>query len=293
MGSDAWLARINTVMDAVRDDPAAAHTLDSLADRAHASPHHFHTKFREVTGETPVQFVRRSRLERAAYLMMANPTETLTEIGYATGFSEPSDFSRSFKRHYGVAPSAWDRRSRPAAPTPAVGDDVPVVRIISRPAVRLAAVSVRGIFGIDDLSAGYATLCDWMRSRELPLDRSALLGASFDNYRTTPLDRIHYTFGFTVDDDVVVDGPVHSRTLPAFTAAAVAIHGPLSAIAVAWDHLYDEWFPSRPWSPSALPGLKLFRSRPDQTGWGTFDLDCAIAFRTPPTDTNWMAPGRE
>ncbi len=280
MAPDSWLPRINAVMDAVRDDVAGSHTLDSLAADAHAAPHHFHTRFREITGETPAQFVRRSRLERAAYLMMATPTLTLTEIAYATGFSEPSDFSRSFKRHYGCAPSVWDRRSRSAVARSTGRGSSPAVQIIARPAVRLAAVSQRGIFGIDDLREGYATLCEWMSDRGLPLDRSHLVGASFDNYRTTPAERVHYTFGFVVDDAVVIDGPVHERNLPAFTAAAVSIDGSLGSIATAWDHLYDGWFPSRPWSPAGLPGLKLFRSRPDQIGWDRFDLECAIAFRT-------------
>lgn len=276
MSSDDWVARINRVVEAVRDDLAGSHTLAELAERAHSSDHHFHRRFREVTGETPRQFVRRCRLERAAYLMMAAPERRLTDICVDVGFRDPSDFSRSFRQLYGVAPSRWDRRS-PMISAPQT--EVPPVRIITRPAMRLAVVRIRGVFGIDDLSPGYATLLDWLDDRGIDPDRSTLVGMSYDNYRTTPRERIHYSFGFAVPDDVAGSGPVHVRHLPAFTAAAVSVDGGLPTIGAAWDHLYDDWFPAAPWAPSAAPAMKLFRTRPDQLGWQTFDLDCAVAFR--------------
>ncbi len=280
MGSEEWVRRVDAVIDAVRDDPAAPHMLETLAAGAHSAPHNFHRRFREVVGETPVQFVRRSRLERAAYLMIAAPDTTLTDISAATGFSDSSDFSRSFKRHYGISPSLWSR-SLQRNTTPPEGAQT--VQIINRPAMRLATISTQGIFGLDDLSTGYNRLCDWMTDQNLELDRSALVGASFDNYRTTPADRIRYTFGFEIPDDFDASGPVNLRVLPAFAAAAVSIDGPLSTIADAWDHIYDQWFPARPWSPAGLPALKLFHRRPDEIGWEHFELDCAVAFRTDTT----------
>ncbi len=273
-----WITRANQIVDIVRDDPAAPHTLDTLASAANSAPHNFHRRFQEAIGETPVQFVRRSRVERAAYLMMATPDRTLTDIAHSTGFSDSSDFSRSFKRHYGSAPSAWSRNvERSVSSIAQASSDV---RVISRAPMRLATVSVPGIFGLDDLRPGYESLCEWMAEVGVDLARSTLVGASFDNYRTTPRDRIRYTFGFVVPDGVEPSGPVVMRELPSFTAAAVSIDGPLSSIAVAWDHLYDDWFPARPWEPASMPALKLFRRRPDETGWDHFELDCAVAFRS-------------
>lgn len=127
-----------------------------------------------------------------------------------------------------------------------------------------------GIFGLDDLSGGYNRLCEWMEDRGLDLDQSSLVGASFDNYRTTPLALVRYTFGFEIPPDVEPSGPVIVREMPAFTAAAVAINGPLSAIAQAWEYVYDQWFPAHPWAPVGLPALKMFRRRPDETGWEHF-----------------------
>ena len=268
--------RINRVIDTVRDDLGASHTLAELADRAHSSPHNFHRRFSEVTGETPAQFVRRSRLERAAYLMMASPDRTLTDICLDVGFRDQSDFSRSFRQLYGVAPSRWSQREDEKGAPSGPGPDV---RIISQTPMRLATVRVKGIFGLDDLTAGYQSLLDWTEAQGQDLGHSTLVGMSFDNYRTTPRDQVHYSFGVSVPAHIEVSGGVHIRELPGFSAAAVRVDGPLPDIAAAWDTLYDKWFPARPWAPAPLPGLKIFRRRPDELGWQTFDLDCAVAFR--------------
>ena len=80
-------------MDHIRDDPAGAHSVDALAEVAHSSPFHFHRLFKAVTGETVGNFVQRARLERAAYLMKAKPSKTLTSIAMETGFASSQEFS--------------------------------------------------------------------------------------------------------------------------------------------------------------------------------------------------------
>lgn len=214
--------------------------------------------------------------------MMAAPAMSLTQVCFEAGFTDQSVFSRSFRQVYGITPSSWrehNTRTSWEHPQTRSTPEPATVRIITRPAMRLAMVQVRGIFGLDDLSTDYESLCVWMDDHDLDRHRSSLIGASFDNYRTTPPERVHYSFGFTVPPDVEASGAVHIRELPAFTAAAVHVNGGLAAIADAWNHLYDTWFPPRPWTPTGLPAMKLFNQPPDRGNWTDFDLDCAIAIR--------------
>lgn len=82
--------------------------LEDVAQAAGFSPFHFHRVFRAILGETLQQFVKRQRLERALYWMSHTPSRSLTEIALECGFSSSSDFSRSFKQRFEVAPSAFD-----------------------------------------------------------------------------------------------------------------------------------------------------------------------------------------
>ncbi len=289
MSDNDYTRRVNRVMDHVRDHLDADLSLDTLASVACFSPYHFHRIFRATTGETLTRFIQRARLERAAYLMKSSPERELGSIALEVGFSAQSDFSRVFKRRYGIAPSAWDRQSRlddqgiegfeqTVAQARAQGP-APVARIVDHPACRLAYVRMRTPFMGEVLRRGYERLVSWLEGRGVNWRSSQLLGMSWDNFETTPLDQVRFDFGFEVPDDVVAEGEVGIHELPAVRAVDVRCQGPLSAIGVAWDYLYNEWLPASPYEPDDLPGIKRFHTRPDELGWDLWDLFCSIAIR--------------
>lgn len=286
---DSNTSRVHAVMDHVRANAGADLSLEALAKVANTSQYHFHRMFRGVTGETLTQFVQRTRLERAAYLMKASPDRSLASIAHEVGFSEQSDFSRVFRSHYGIAPSHWDRRCRihpvglanfksELAKVKSDGPP-PTVNLVERPARRLAYVRVRAPFVGPAMHAGYGRLTSWLTTSAVDWRSRELVGLSWDNYETTPIDLVNYDLGFTVPDDLQADGEFGIHVLPAMKSAEVHCVGPLSRIAVAWDHLYDGWLPSSVFEPDAFPGLKRFRQRPDELGWETYDLDACLSIR--------------
>jgi AraC family transcriptional regulator len=100
--------RVNRAIDHIVANLAQPLSLDDVSKAARFSPFHFHRIFKAHLGETLNQFIKRQRLERALYLMSHAPKRSLTDIALHCGFSSSSDFSRSFKQHYGVAPRAFD-----------------------------------------------------------------------------------------------------------------------------------------------------------------------------------------
>jgi AraC-like DNA-binding protein len=66
--------------------------------------------FQEACGCSPMQWVRRRRLQRAMRrLTLPHHGDTLTTIGLSVGFSSAVAFNREFRRHYGCPPSALFR----------------------------------------------------------------------------------------------------------------------------------------------------------------------------------------
>ena len=63
-------------------------------------------KIKGLTGETPGNFFRTYKLNRAAELLKSGKY-TIAEITDKTGFSTPSHFSVVFKKHFGVTPSEY------------------------------------------------------------------------------------------------------------------------------------------------------------------------------------------
>jgi AraC family transcriptional regulator len=103
-----YVARVNRAIDHIVQNLGEPLQLEDVARVACFSPFHFHRIFRALVGETLNAFVKRVRLERAVVLRSHRPDATLTEIALACGFSSSSDFSRSFRAHYGVPPSLFD-----------------------------------------------------------------------------------------------------------------------------------------------------------------------------------------
>lgn len=103
------LGRVNAAVDYIESHLHDELTVHALADVAGFSPFHFHRVFSAVTGETLGQFISRLRIERAATLLLAHPSRTVTQVAVSSGFSNPSAFSRAFRQTYGMSPTEWRR----------------------------------------------------------------------------------------------------------------------------------------------------------------------------------------
>lgn len=103
--------RIRRAIEAIRADPGAAPGVDRMAQAAGVSRAHFFRLFEGSTGVTPHLFLNSIRVERALALV-ASGDQSLTEIGIRLGFGSPAHFSRFFRDHVSVAPSAFRSRVR-------------------------------------------------------------------------------------------------------------------------------------------------------------------------------------
>ncbi len=83
-------------------------SIDMIADEVGISRVHLHRKMKELTGQTPHDFIRNIRLKRAATLL-AGHGMNVTEVMYACGFSNATSFSTIFKRFYGMSPRDYMR----------------------------------------------------------------------------------------------------------------------------------------------------------------------------------------
>ena len=92
----------------VRTHIAEALTLDDLAAQAGLSRFYFSRSFRSETGMTPMDFVRRLRIEAAEALILRTPLP-LKAIATQVGFCDEYHFSRVFRKETGMPPSSLRR----------------------------------------------------------------------------------------------------------------------------------------------------------------------------------------
>ena len=80
--------------------------VDMIAEEVGISRVHLHRKMKELTGQTPHDFIRNIRLKQAATLL-ATKNMNITEVVYACGFSNAASFSTMFKNVYGMSPREY------------------------------------------------------------------------------------------------------------------------------------------------------------------------------------------
>jgi AraC-like DNA-binding protein len=84
--------------------------LQTLADAAGLSRYHYLRTFRAVLGMTPHQFLIRLRLDQAMQWLRES-ARPVTDIAYACGFGDLSNFVKTFSRHVGCPPQQFRRRN--------------------------------------------------------------------------------------------------------------------------------------------------------------------------------------
>ncbi|MBB3181346.1 helix-turn-helix domain-containing protein [Variovorax sp. Sphag1AA] len=77
-----------------------------LASQENLSVDRFTRLFRDTFDCSPHQHVLKLRLQRARELL-EQPSRSVAEIAWETGFADQSHLTRSFKRHFGEPPSQW------------------------------------------------------------------------------------------------------------------------------------------------------------------------------------------
>ena len=66
----------------------------------------FYNKIKVLTGISPSDFVRQIRMNEAA-LLLKSRKYTVAEVSDKLGYGDPKYFTDTFKKHYGVTPSAY------------------------------------------------------------------------------------------------------------------------------------------------------------------------------------------
>lgn len=101
---DVFLGKFMAQIEAVYAD--SDYNVEKLSETLGLSRGHLHRKIKELTGISPVDFLRNYRLGKAARLLRQKKF-TISEVAYQTGFTSPAYFSKCFKAVYHITPTEF------------------------------------------------------------------------------------------------------------------------------------------------------------------------------------------
>lgn len=113
-------ARIEPVLRYMESNLDAPVPRGTLARMVHLSESRFHDVFRAATGQAPLAYWQRLRLQRAQELLIAG-SDGIGDVASACGFGDAFHFSRLFKAFCGLSPRAY-REQRRRELRPLLGD---------------------------------------------------------------------------------------------------------------------------------------------------------------------------
>jgi AraC family transcriptional regulator len=99
-------------LEHIERTPEEEHPLSEIARFVGLSPYHFLRLFKRETGVTPHRFLMQTRLRKAIALLRETKTP-VTEIAFAVGFGDLSNFINFFRREVGCSPSQFRKADPP------------------------------------------------------------------------------------------------------------------------------------------------------------------------------------
>ena len=239
--------------------------LDDLAEEAHLSPFHFHRVFSAVVGESPVEYVRRLRLERAARELRQS-TRQVQHVAREAGYGSHEAFTRAFGAQFGVAPSAFRRLADGALP----GRDGAAHRgrvEVLRP-IRVAFIRHVGPYDLAPMAWG--RLMTWAGSstqfrRSARSNDPLLLGVPHDNPSVTPPERLRFDCCVAVDDRVRPEGEIGVQDVAGGVYACAVHRGPFERLAETYAWIATSFIPDAGYRMRSGPFLELYLTPPEHT----------------------------
>jgi len=112
--SKGWLRavfdpQLGTALSAIHDKVNAPWTVESLAAAAGMSRSAFAARFKELLGQTPLEYVTEWRMQKAMQVLEQRD-QKLVDVARSVGYESDAAFSKAFKRVVGANPGEYLKR---------------------------------------------------------------------------------------------------------------------------------------------------------------------------------------
>jgi AraC family transcriptional regulator len=244
------IARVTEHIAEHLDEPL---DVESLAAVAYFSPWHFHRVYREITGETIGDAVRRMRLHRAAGELIRDDTR-LERVARRAGYGSLAAFSRAFAAAYGFPPGEYRCRGKLDSPTLHNFQEATAmydVTIAPFEGVRLAAVAHRGDY--QNIGPAFERVLAWAGPQGLLGPATRSFGVYYDDPKSVPMQELRAHAGVVPAREFEASGDVQAVDIPALTCASVVHKGPYAELERPYRFLYRDWLAESGREPADHP----------------------------------------
>ena len=106
---DGKISHVQRAIVFIEEQVGRELSLTQVADHVHLHPNHLSELFKKETGIKFVDYVTRTRMQRASELLAATPAK-ISEIALSVGYEDVKYFGQMFKKFAGSTPSRYRER---------------------------------------------------------------------------------------------------------------------------------------------------------------------------------------
>lgn len=276
-----YIQRINQAIDYIHKNLDRNLTAEEIADYCRFSRFYFNRMFKAVVNESVYSFIKRRKLENAAFLLRANTSMPVTEVALQFGYS-PSNFASAFKEYYGISATEYRRKndipvkdSYTAVVEHIRGmkireDSFDIVnkKIVIRKIGRMNLLYERFIGNYYKLADFWDEFCKKVTEKLLVNENTRFIGISYDDPLVTDENRCIYDVCINVEN---AGGPnVHVAEEGYY--ACYQFHDRLTNLLNAYNEIFSIWMPFYGYDIDKRFPLEIYHSAMDQEGRMRVDL---------------------
>lgn len=250
-----YIEQINRVQDYIESNIDQNITVIELSRIANFSEYHFQRIFSLVTGESLFGFVKRIRLEKAAYMLLANRDRPVTDIALSVGFANQSSFAKAFKLKYGISSSSYRKEYNLHNEIEEQGYHISDGDIIMEP----LKIDIRYEKPIDVIYTRYTgpykgdghlfsslfyRLYTWADARDIITKESRWFVIYHDSGHETIDDQLRLSVCMSVHRNVAVGGDIGIMTIDEGRYGVGSFMVNTQEYSRAWNYMYLKWLPS-------------------------------------------------
>lgn len=302
---------VKRVLDHISENSGEKLNLEQLAAVSGFSKYHFSRIFTAAVGMTPVAYVNRIRLQRAAELLVRTDHSILALAGEC-GFESVSTFNSLFKKHFGRTPfevrkSRWqgaasgedrnfsevlrNQTGERVLPGGYNGDSTNSLlkrawdRMITiRELPNYEVASVRHVGSYLDTGRAWDKLGHWAARQGLAPGQVQFIGVSLDDGNFTEELACRYDACVSLPPGFEREGhsgEVAFQMLPGGLFATYSFYDTIDQFVLAYQHVYGLWLPNSDYAADDRPCLELCLNNPalDEAGKARIDLCIPIKAR--------------
>ena len=204
------------------------------------SPYHFHRLFIAHVGESLKQYLKRLRLQKAAY-RLNHGRDSITEIALDAGYQTPSAFNKAFRDFFGTNPRGFKAQPPPRRTIMQISP----VRI--EDAKPIAVYAARHVGPYDQTGEAWQTLMSFAyplkigEKKNLLGKNARLFGISYDDPNVVAAKDLRYDACITADDQVVLPTGIEAKEIAGGLYAVFLHRGSYAGLAETYNAIFGSW----------------------------------------------------